>query len=890
MADDIIESEWNTMTRSLMDGGHADMVDIDEVFARVQKYADDIIGEAKDPSKNIIEIMNGDGKLQYVETDPLTKDLYEWRPNYADSTPSTFFSLTNRFFRLGTTNLSVKSFYNQWVKDPMNAYVAGGAVPFLNRGMSNFFGGDAYAKINDSIVESMQDKVIAGLKSELGDEGWRLFEIQAKEQGKSIGRAAVEYELITRPQIMIDAGGTETKFYQDLSRARNAQYAYEYGGQVAGIKQSGNLANTLDNVFGKLEDVLPNNARESYLRNLVYGAQYQQALSKGKSISEARAIAERFMQDATTNFGRPLAMGNRIARSVPYLNAAFNGKASFMRLLELDPAGVTGRFLGGVVLPYMALLAESLGKAENAEVYRNMKEYEKEGSLTVVVNGQPISIPLPEELSAFLNPFRQAVEKAHDANDHSWSELVANDLLQLPVMDLSGYYDVDQGELGNSPTFWERVGRGTEKLVFGQMAPAAVKSAYMAITGRDPYTGYGIDRSYVYDDGEGGVQIMDSNDNKIAVAVSSWAKSVGINLSPSAAYSILGNTFGKGVLSLGDTLGSILSGEPTSTFGETASGLQSSLLPQVRDKAADAWKSAVNALYEEKKKMLDSEEWERYAQAISSTANISDEKRQQYISNWKTYAQDYINRVMSASSNMYNKYGMTVAQQASVISLLTFADNSSVALTAAAREEKNQLYSDARAMAIRTMQEMGFQGTTDLSIFGYGTYQLNYDTGQREYKYKYNSPVDILNMGNEIWGASRIALGNIKDLLDNGQISKDLKEYKKERSAMYDKASSATDKKTRNQIYDNLEEMDTAWNSKVMRAIVPYIDSYGLGDLLDNKEVSDYLEQYIYVPSSIMGKAQYISSKTGIDKNEAFIEYYIKKWYENYNKARRGGK
>lgn len=890
ITDDIIESEWNTMTRSLIDNGHSDMVDMDEVFERVQSYAEDILGDVKDSRKSIIEVLGEDGRLQYIETDPLTKDLYEWQPDYSDSTPSAFLSLTNRLFRLGTTNLKASSFVRQWIKDPINAYVAGGAVPFLNRGMSNFFGSNAYAKINDSIVEELQDKIIAGLKTEFGDEGWRLFEIQAKEQGKDIGRAAVEYELITRPQAISSAGGTENKFYQDLTKARSAEYAYEYGGKIGREKRMGIVGEKLNSALETLEDVIPNNARETYLRNLVYGEQFQQAISKGKSINEARAIAERFMADATTNFSRPLAMGNRIARSIPYLSAAFNGKASFFRLLELDPAGVTGRFLGGLVLPYMALLAESMGKAENAEVYRNMKEYEKEGNLAIVVNGQPVTIPIPDELSAILNPFRQAVEKAYGANDHSWSELIANDLLQLPVMDISGFYDLDQNEYDSNPTFWERVGRGSEKLIFGQMAPAIVKSAYMFGTGRDPYTGFDIDKSYVYDDNEGGVQIMDSNDNKIANAVSSWAKNVGIDLSASAAYSILGSMFGKGLLGAGDTLVSILSGQPTSAFSETTDSLQGVFIVDARNRAAQDWKSEVSALYDKKKALMDSDEYSNYIKAIGNSS-ISEEKRQEYLSNWKTYVQNYTNEVLNAAKIMHDKYGMTVNQQASVISLLTFGESEALALTAEGREQKTQLYYQARSLAINTMQQMGFQGTTDLSIFGYGTYQTNPETGQKEYKYKYNSPVDILNMESNIWGASSITLGNIKNIIGKSISSDKLSAYYDQRSEMYDKAKNASTKSEKNKVYNELEKMDATWNSQVMKLIVPYIDNYGLGNILGNKELTDYLEKYIFVPTSIMGKAQYMSSSnTGIDKNEAFIEYYVNKWYEKYNKVRKGDK
>lgn len=888
MSNEIIESEWNIMTRSLIDNGYEDLVDLDKVFSRVQEYADDILGTAKDDSRNIIQILNSEGKLVYVETDPIVKDLYQWRPNYADSTPNLFFSLTNRIFKTATSGvLSVKSLFTQGVKDPINTYVAGGAVPFLNRGMSRFFGGDAYGKISESIVESLEGRVTTALKQELGKDGWALFEQEAKAQGKSVGRAAVEYELITRPQAIAGVGGTETKFYQEMSHARMVENAYEYGGVVSDNNKASKFTQFLEDKLRKIEDVHPANARETYLCNVVYGEQFQQAIAKGRSVDEARAIAERFMVDATTNFGRPLAMGNRIARSIPYLNAAFNGKASFMRLLELDPAGVTGRFFGGVILPYMSLLAESLGKEGNAEVYKNIPESDKEGNLVFVVDGTALSIPVPEELAIFIAPFRQAVEKMNDANDHSWAELVANDLLQLPVMDLSGFYDIDQNELTNNTTFWGSVGRGFEKLIFGQMSPAIVKSTYMAISGRDPYYGTEIDRSYVYQDDENGVQVMDSNDNKIATTVSSWAKKVGINLSPSAAYSILGTTFGKGLLNLGDSIGSLLSGESASFGDRTISGVAGIFLDNVRDRGADQWREAVNMLYDNKEKLMHSEEYQKIVQNINNK-QLSEDKRQEYISQLRTYTQDFTNSVVSAANEMKKRYGLNVNQQASVISLLTFADNTTPAFNANARDTASENFYTARSLAIETLNNLGFDGANDLSIFGYGTYVTNYATGDQEYKYKYNTPMDILDMGNIVWGQADITLANIKQEIEgNSGIKNDYNAFYQERSKLYDQASSEKDKTKKKNIYAQIDSLNEQWSNRVMRAIVPYIDEYGLDGLLNNREVISYLEKYIQVPSNLMGQAKYMSqSKTGLDKNAGFAQSYMKKWYELYQKEK----
>jgi hypothetical protein len=50
--------------------------------------------------------------------------------------------------------------------------------------------------------------------------------------------------------------------------------------------------------------------------------------------SEAKEYATRFALDATTDFARPLMIGDSIAKSVPYFGAAINGVRSFYPLME----------------------------------------------------------------------------------------------------------------------------------------------------------------------------------------------------------------------------------------------------------------------------------------------------------------------------------------------------------------------------------------------------------------------------------------------------------------------------------------------------------------------------------------------------------------------------
>ena len=56
-------------------------------------------------------------------------------------------------------------------------------------------------------------------------------------------------------------------------------------------------------------------------------------------------------------------------------------------------------------------------------------------------------------------------------------------------------------------------------------------------------------------------------------------------------------------------------------------------------------------------------------------------------------------------------------------------------------------------------------------------------------------------------------------------------------------------------------------------------DNYG-NDLLDNKDFIHQIGQYIRVPSDFMGKGQYISSSSGLDKQEGYKKAYIQYLYK----------
>ena len=219
----------------------------------------------------------------------------------------------------------------------------------------------------------------------------------------------------------------------------------------------------------KVDDIMEKSSRgdfrETFMRKNVFVSQYNAAINAGMTAYDARIWATRYALDATTDFGRTFMFANDFIHSVPYLGAAINGHKSFMRLLTLDPAGMYGRFLNGLVFPYMMMTVESLSDPRNREVYKTIREYEKEDSMFIVYKGEKLQLPIPQQLARFLAPFRHAVEKAAGVQDISWWRLALSDTLGVMPLDLSGFANLDGTDLltDGEDGIWNNIHRGAEK-------------------------------------------------------------------------------------------------------------------------------------------------------------------------------------------------------------------------------------------------------------------------------------------------------------------------------------------------------------------------------------------------------------------------------------------
>lgn len=854
----------------------------------VRKDTEKIFDEVKDIQKkiegveqnrftgenNIVALRNPSGQVEYIETDPLLARLVNFNPPARRSGGAARFLynvnyLWAKMFRLGTTAINIKSMISQTFRDPVNMLIGAGAYRSSQKcleDMTDVFGND--------IVEYYR---------KFEPEALRKLQAQADETGETIESLAAKRELEIGKIVSPEA--TETNMYQSLKNARSARAT----GDISDVYITTKFEKVSDGI-NKVEDTLakPNAAREVFLRNTTYANAFDEGLHKGYSVAQARIYARYAMNEATTNFGRAMNHLTSLQGTVPYLGAAVNGTKSFWRLLSMDPVGVAGRLVGGLIIPTTALAAYSLSSEENREVYKNIPEYQKENSLVFVINGQAFSIPIPEEMGAILNPFRQVVESMYGVSSNTFSELLWHDILAFSPIELTGFADLDYSKIeGSSPGFMDRIGTGITKM-WSQLAPAPLKSAMTLVTGVDPYTGQKIDTSYTTLNSDGELVVVDYKSGKTATGISALLKSWGVNISAPVIQNTLSNIFGTATVDISDFLCSLTTSVASgkldwswdndeleknqgyNPFYTLTERMSSPVLVGAYDEAQSAWKKEVSRLYTMKAEILNSDAWKEYLKAKSNAT--SEEEIRNLNSTKINIVEQYYNEIKKSILNLQNNYGeqFTAAKYASVLSLMTMDEQT---LDAGAYGEylEKESYKTSRAQAIQTMMEYGFPSSSDTDILG--KYRVSQDGNIYVEVYH---PLAILQLDDRKGAAlssqsKKQHFATVKKMIDES----DAYDWKTD---FYNARSNAYAKKD----YKEVERLTNEYNKKIIDIVFPYIKYYGAESVLSG-DTMDYLKEYIAVPEEAMGKGKYWSSKTGVgaNKQEAFRENYIKKIF-NY--------
>lgn len=824
-----VEFNASRATLSSMGGDASRLLDHDSWQREIYETANEI-SDLK-MANNIVAIPNASGETELVEVDPLLAIFVNSATQY---TPMGLMGRANylwmRMFRLGTTGLNPSSWVNQYYRDLGNAWVMGNVTQTLGGAveeLSQIFSADAGYYLAQYSQEAQEN----------------LLKL-ANEQQKGIAQVMAERE-IRRGQLY--AGASSESAMTRLWRGTKNQWI------TGGQKRSG-WDKSMD-AIDKLEEKVtwPNEVREKYCRNLTYGNNFAAAIKGGKSIEQARTFAEYISSNATANFTRGVAFMSQFQNTIPYFRSAINGARSFYRLWSLDPVGVTGRIVGGIVLPAFALTMMSLSTEENRQTYKKIQAYQKEDSLPIVMDGEAFFIPLPQELSAFVAPFRQAAESINGLGYNNALEVTMNDLLALSPVDFGGFTDIDSWRIyGEGPDWTERLTRGGAQL-FSQIMPKWAVSLATAASGRDLYTGNKIDTSYVTVDPDTGEQrVMSYSAGVIATQLNKIFPS----LPAPIAQEMLENIFGTAGSQLMDFLTNLLGQTVTGNFDyASAAGafaedvlkdIAKPMSPYIEARESADWRHTMSDLWDMKNDILspNTPQGQAWQAMLTNKRNATTQTERDAVATARAnildpfYAQvmGAVNKLIQANPSAYTPYKL-----GSVMSLLNFGSVGDT-VNSAASEAASDIYNQSKYAAIETMVKIGFPNVNQPNILG------TMKVSQNGSSYiQWNTPLQILDMENTIYAQGAIYAADIKNRLSKNGIDNAA------RSQAFDAYYAEKDKAKK-------QKIAIEWDTKVATAIAPYVQQYGAEAISNSNDVIDLLDGYLIIPNDYTkyrGKSTY---------------------------------
>lgn len=873
--DDRINQRYANVSRTLQDAGNP-IVDSNDIFYKQKEYAEKITKAEEDT--RCVKTYGDNGVAEYVRLSPAMAKIITTAPPQMPINSLTKF--TNQIFRMNTTGgLVPGSLVNQGFRDTGNAVFVGDAIKGISRVQD-----ELYNEFGEQFIEYYQKNV---------PDVYEYLMKQASDEGKSIKKKIIEYES------SIGKANVDTELESKL-------YTSSFGGPRFARDKDGVYSDEImETIKTKMDDIMEkseylNNKREAYLRQRVYLNNLQKSLKEGLSIQEARNIAEFVQSEATTNFNRWTYHFTNLQQTVPYLGAAINGAKSFWRLVQYDPVGVAGRITGGLVLPIMAMMNETLSNEDNRRIYKQIKEYQKDDAFVFVYGGQAFSIPLPQEIATITRTIQSAVEAQYDANEHSLNELMLNNLVGFSPIDLSGFVNIDKNPLIQSNSWVDGHLLPGVSRVASSMLPPVAKSAVILATGVDPYTMKQVDTSYVTVDPETGEQlVMNSSANEFAKLVSNI---FGGQVSAPMAQAVLNNLIGKeGIHTVLDTLvglgSSVVDSDeettPLSTLADLAEreigGMGDKLtVSRYGEESNSLWKQATSALYREKTEMLNSEEYNANLRTMNDNT-ATDEARNKAKSRVETMQREFFDKVLSTTQKLVDIGGTyDKSKFASTISLMTFDSGYISNITnPAAMSAQKELFNQSRAAAIETMNKMGFNSTNDISIFGYIDKNGNVT---------YSSPISILDYGNiysrdnglttRSDGRDEIDYANISALIKNEDIYNKKQDFQKKINKIYSKG------KLKDADYKKINQIQLQNNEMVIKSLAPYINKMTPEVILSNERIFNDIKKLFMVPSEFKKNARgyYVTNKNlgEGDANAAYVESYIKRIYRMDDRANYG--
>lgn len=619
------------------------------------------------------------------------------------------------------------------------------------------------------------------------------------------------------------------------------------------------LYNAKNLFHGGLSEILmtPGNLLESNTRRTVGQNSFMVELTARRQLGQdfQTALAESYSRGtwaartATTDFSTKGSLTEILAKGTPFSYSNFSDISSKLETFVMDPIGVSAR-TSLYILAYTTNLATMLASEDNRRRYMNMSEYERTHNLMLPDGaGGVVKVAIDEGMSGLLAPFRVFTEAlAFQEPVTFWKIFGA--MLDIGPLELSGFTEGDRFNFQ----------RGIESFT-DTYAPAVVTGALEMLTGRNFY--YGNDLSVDDDDlaiyGEtaesAGDYTTKSNNSKtlrMLADLTHWPQ-----WRIQQAVSVFGGTVGEYVVY---TLDKLQGATDDETYGKNAAQAFYKPFISTTNNIESAFYDVLDGLEEERAKLLPKLLAKTRAITIATGTEQAKLKveHQKLLDDFATKAADAVQKYLS----VYQMTGGLSTKQAQrVYYLFDFEDDymgaSFVAGSAgasAANKLGTQYHYQAQKMAANVLND---------AYTSRGLYRKDDGTYERETPYGMRGLQAIVN------NRTNEYLAGIENIVKRNNLSDEYQKVYDAREAIYNKGNLTSAD------YDKLDQMAIDWDVKLMTALWPYIEKYGIENLGSGKVV-EYLDNLLIVTSDyeVDKKGRRISAPR-LNKQRGFAKSFL---------------
>ena len=575
------------------------------------------------------------------------------------------------------------------------------------------------------------------------------------------------------------------------------------------------------------------------------GASFEEQL---KGMVDSAFFAGR---EYTANFARKGKLIEQTSKYVAYQSSAYAGLNGMKMAFINNPEGVSKNF-AVFLIAYLILLADTLGDEDSRKNYYRLSEYDRGNSLVISLGDDTVlTIPLDQEVAAFLFPYRRFMETLNGVDPVSFFEFVWGTLTEPLPMDLSGF---SEGEGFN-------LVRGLQKLT-SQNMPNILAGIQEASTGYDLY--YGTDirvtdetlKDYGIYNPEAGDYTTTGNNSALLRQV---ANITGIpQWQLQAMVNNYGGNVGQYVLNILDKLGG--ASEDAQGGKDFANAVFKSFVATDQDAAQSAFYDGIQQLQGEKRKLIQKiADYNEDIKTASGDAKVELQiKLQQAKDEYAVKVADFVDKYVSAYEITG---GLPKSQAMQVYYLFRLDDDDTVYESGSPEEYYNsqavqRFKNQATAMSAPILDRYYNNRIGNIYQDAEGTWRRYLSSGMQA-------------MRNTIYGQGEEHMVGLLNILE-GKDSK-LKALRTQIKNARNKAYDAGDWTTRDALG---YELDKA----VVNAISPYVERYGAENVLGNSEVLDYLSDWFIVPDSFIKSKRggHVSLANSGSTQEAFVRPYIK--------------